>query len=47
MHSMDIVCYMPENQDSGANKNTHKHDELCYPHHGIHGTEYDPNLSLR
>ena len=47
MHSINIVCYVPENQDSGADKNTHKHDELCHPHCGVHGIEYDPSLLLR
>ena len=47
MQSMNIMYYMPKNQDSGADKNTHKHDELCYPYHSIHSAEYDPNLSLR
>jgi len=47
MHSINIMYYIPENQDSGADKNTYKHDELCYPHHSIHSTEYNPNLLLR
>jgi len=47
MHSMDIVCYLPENQDFGADKNTHEYDKLCYPHCSVHGTEYNPSLSLR
>ena len=47
MHSMNIVCYLPENQNFGADKNTHEHDELFYPHCGVYDTEYNPSLSLR
>jgi len=47
MHAMDIVCCPPEDEDVGADEDTHKHDELRHRHRGVDGAEYDPRDKLK
>ena len=43
MRGTDIVYYLPENEDAGADEDTYEHDELrhCHCHRGVDGAEYD------
>ena len=47
MHCVDIVCCPPEDEDVGADEDTHKHDELRHRHRGVDGAEYDPRDKLK
>ena len=47
MQCVDIVCCPPEDEDVGADEDTHKHDELRHRHRGVDGTEYDPRDKLK
>ena len=41
MRGTDIVYYLPENEDAGADEDTYEHDELRHCHRGVDGAEYD------
>jgi len=47
MHDVDIVYCLPEDENIGADEDMHKHDELCYCHHGVDGMEYNPRDKLK
>ena len=41
MSGADIVYYLPESEDAGADEDMYKNNELCHFHHGVDGAEYD------
>ena len=41
MSGTDIVYYLRESEDAGADEDTYKHDGLHHRHCGVDGAEYD------
>ena len=41
MSGADIVYYLPESEDAGADEDMYKNNKLCHFHRGVDGAEYD------